>query len=68
MQIVLREAKRKNPSYRSSAIKSLGDFADGFPGLKLLEETYKIVVDSATGSAEDAMDVDIVGGHSFKAM
>jgi proteasome component ECM29 len=64
----LREAKRKNLSYRSAAIKSLGAFADGFPSLNLFEETYGIIMDSVTDGAEDAMDVDVVGGLSLKSM
>ena len=67
-QIVLREAKRKNPSYRCMAIKSLGDFVDSFSSLNLFEKTYSVVADSAADGAEDAMDVDVVGGLSLKSM
>jgi proteasome component ECM29 len=67
--IVLREARRKNAAYRSIAIKSLGDFANGFAALNLFEEVYDIVVDSVKDESEDKMDVDVAAdGRSLKTI
>ncbi|CUS10715.1 unnamed protein product [Tuber aestivum] len=66
--IVLREARRKNAAYRSIAVKSLGDFADGFAALDLFEEAYGVVMDSVKSESEDAMDVDVAGGRSLKSI
>lgn len=65
---MLREAKRKNAAYRSIALKSLGDFVNGFAALNLFEEAYDIVIDSIKDESEDTMDVDVAGGRSLKTM
>lgn len=67
-KIVLREAKRNNPSYRSSALKSLGSFVNGFDELDLFAETYEIVASSVSRDTEDTMDVDAPDGRSVKLM
>lgn len=67
-QIILREAKRNNPSYRSSALKSLGSFVNGFDGLDLFDEAYEIVTSSISEDTDDTMDVDAPDGRSIKMM
>lgn len=64
----MREAKRNNPIYRSSALKSLGSLADGFDQLDLFEEAHDIVNSSVSKDNEDDMDIDAPDGRSIKVM
>jgi proteasome component ECM29 len=67
-QIVLREAKRNNPTYRGPAIKCLGIYADGFETLDLFERTYDIVDSAVAPADENEMDVDGGEGRSEKQL
>lgn len=63
-QIVQREAKRNNATYRGPAIRCLGIFADGFETLDLFEKTFDIVAPALSPVDQDEMDVDREDGES----
>ncbi|KAI5783555.1 proteasome stabiliser-domain-containing protein [Geopyxis carbonaria] len=65
-KIVLREAKRNNVSYRGPALKSLGDFVEGFESLDLFEPVYNIVETAIKPRDEDDMEIDTTDGRSEK--
>ena len=67
-KIVVREAKRNNPSYRAPAIKSLGSFVDGFETLDLFNKVYEIIDSALAPSDDDEMDVDGDDGKSAKQL